>query len=229
MATLLELPIVERREIAEGTIEVRLGLEKNKFRFHSGQYIRVTVPHLLKEDPKGNRRDFSLASSPTETDWLAIAYRLSDSGTKQTLLHSPLGTKVLAEGPFGLFTLPQNPRRPVVLVAGGIGVTPFRSMICYVTTKHLTYRITLLYANWARKNAAYLKDLTEYQQRNPRFVLKNRFGLFTPDFIRRGVKDLQNPLWYLCGPPPMVEALQKILPDLGVSEDQIILEVFTGY
>lgn len=229
MATLLELPIIERREIAEGTMEIRLGLEKNKFRFHPGQYIRLTVPHLLKEDPKGNRRDFSIASSPTETGWLAIAYRQSESGVKQTLLHSPLGTKVWVEGPFGLFTLPQNPRKPVVLVAGGIGVTPFRSMICYVTRKKLTYRLTLLYANWARKNAAYLKELGEFQRKNPRFVLKNRFGLFTQDFIRRSVKDLQDPLWYLCGPPPMVEALEKMLPDLGVTQDRIVLEVFTGY
>jgi len=189
----------------------------------------MSLPELLFEDPKGNIRDFSIASSPNNKKYLSILFRNSGSGFKETLLKCPLGTLVNAQGPFGLFTLPPSSRRPLVFLAGGVGITPFLSMILHATEKKLKYQITLIYANWSRKTGAFIKELSDLKKRNPRFVLKNRYGFITRNVIRKQVKDISAPLWYVCGPPPMVEAVYPLLQEMGIPQSDIVLEVFTGY
>lgn len=240
---ILYLPIKERKEVAEATLAVAFDLKGNDFPFRPGQYIQVTVPQLLHEDPKGNSRVFSIASSPNNKAQLQIATRLRGSGFKKTLQELPLGTEVEIDGPFGSFVLPQNATRPFVLVAGGIGITPFMSMIRYVTEEKLPHTLTLLYSNRTPESTAFLDDLNELKTENKNFRMiatitepentkapwPGKVGLITPDFLKENMGNLLEPVWYIAGPPRMVTAIKKALTDVAVSEDDIHFEEFAGY
>jgi len=115
------------REISGGSIAV-IKIEKpDVFKFQPGQFCRLTVPDAGINDDKGLTRTLSIASSPSEKE-LIFATRLSDSAFKKTIKDLPVGAKIAVDGPFGLFTMPENESSPVVLFAGGLGITPFRSM-----------------------------------------------------------------------------------------------------
>ncbi len=225
----LKLPIVEQKIIAEKTYEVSFGLSEKEFNFWAGQYVRVSAPKLLHPDPKGPSRVFSIASSPNDKNKLSVAFRDSGSGFKRTLMELSLGSIADVEGPFGYFTLPKNQNQPVVLIAGGIGITPCISMIRYATEEKLAHPMTLLYANRNAENAAYLEELTAIAKQNPRFLLKNQFGRISADFIQQSVKNLAESVWYIVGFPAMVAEMRNLLSSLGVSEAKVYFEDFTGY
>lgn len=226
----IKLPILEQKMIAEKTCEVSFGLSGREFNFLAGQYIRVSVPELLYPDPKGASRVFSIASSPNDKNKISVAFRDSGSGFKRTLMELPLGSLVDIEGSFGYFTLPKNQNQPIVLIAGGIGITPCISMIRYATEEKLGSLITLLYANRNAESAAYLEELTTIaEKQNPRFLLKNQFGRISADFIQQYVKNLTEPVWYIVGLPAMVAEIRDLLSRLGVSETKVYFEDFTGY
>lgn len=225
----LQLPIIEQKTIAEKTCEVSFGLSRKEFRFLAGQYIRVSVPKLLHADPKGASRVFSIVSSPNNKNKISIAFRDSGSGFKRTLMELPAGSLVNIEGPFGYFTLPKDLSQPIVLIAGGVGITPCLSIIRYATEEKFGSSITLLYANRNARSAAYLEELTANTKRNPGFLLKNQFGRIDADFIRQAVKNLNKPVWYIVGLPAMVADMRNLLSRLGVNDAKIYFEDFTGY
>src|SRR5262245_43944258 len=132
----LSLPLIERTEVAERTMSFAFDLERQSFPFKPGQYITLAQPAPLYRDDKGSVRQFSIASSPRDP-FLLIATRMTGSAAKRSLAELPLGTRVDVQGPIGSFVLPQDASRPVVLVAGGIGITPFRSMIKAATEQKL--------------------------------------------------------------------------------------------
>lgn len=225
----LKLPIIERKIIAEKTREISLGLSEKEFIFLAGQYIRVIAPNLLHADPRGQSRLFSILSSLNDKNKISIAFRDSGSGFKRTLMELPLGSTVDIEGPFGYFTLPKDISRPLVFMAGGIGITPLLSMIRFTEEQKLTHQITLLYSNKNSESAAYLKELKIISEQNNNFLLKNKFGRIDADFIQQSVKNLAEPVWYIVGPPDMVADMRSLLSSLGVSEAKIYSEDFTGY
>lgn len=225
----LKLPIIEQKIIAEKTCEVSFGLSGKEFDFWAGQYIRVSVPNLLHTDPKGPSRVFSIVSSPNDKNKISVAFRDSDSGFKRTLMELPHGSLVDIEGPFGYFTLPKDTSRSLVFLTGGIGITPFLSMIRFATEQKLAHQITLLYANRNAESATYLEKLTTIAKQNPRFLLKNKFGRIDEDFVRQIIKNLDEPVWYIVGLPAMVADMRSLLSHLGVSDSKIYFEDFTGY
>jgi len=225
----IKLPILERKIIAEKICEVSFGLSAKKFEFLAGQYIRVSLPKLFYSDPKGALRVFSIASSPNDKNKISIAFRDSGSGFKRTLMELPLDSLVDIEGPFGHFTLPKDFSRPLVFIAGGIGITPFLSMIRFATEQKLTHQITLLYANRNMESAAYLEELTTITKQNPRFLLKNQFGRIDTDFIQQTIKNFNEPIWYIVGFPDMVADMRNLLSRLGIDDTKIYFEDFVGY
>lgn len=122
------MAVTGRREVADGTVEVAVERPEG-FAFHAGQYLQVRVPKLHVRDRKGPSRVFSIVSSPLDEDTFAIAYRDTGSGFKRTLGGLEVGEEVLLEGPHGFCTLPRDLDQRVVLVAGGIGIVPFLSMV----------------------------------------------------------------------------------------------------
>lgn len=225
----VKLPVKSRRTVAHETEEVSFDITKVKFPFRAGQYIQMRIPKLLHNDDRGASRVFTIASSPNNKKELSFAFRNSGSGFKKTLLEMPIGSHVEIEGPSGFFTLPQNTSAPVVFIAGGIGITPYISMIRFATENKLSNNIILLYSNANEESAAYLEELTKIDKENPNFSLVNKFGRMDAEFIQKSVENLDDKIWYIVGPPPMVTAIRDTLSKLGIDSGKIRFEDFYGY
>jgi len=221
------LPISRQKTVAKGTGEVSFDNSQAKMNFVAGQHIKVRIPEMLYDDPKGNYRTFSICSSPNNKKELCVAFRQSGSGFKKTLMKLPIGTMIEIEGPLGRFTLPQETKEPLILVAGGIGITPLRSMIKFSHEKLTKHIITLLYGNRDKESSAYLDELTETAEKNKRISLANKFGVIDEEFLRKHKDDKAK--WYIVGPPAMVHATKNILAKLKVDSDKIYAEEFDGY
>src|SRR3989344_3710033 len=221
--------ITKQRKLAENTMEISLWLDGPAFAFQAGQYVKIAIPRLLMTDPKGSSRDFSISSSPAQGNLITVAFRISDSAFKQALIAMPEGTPVDVQGPLGIFTLPENSMRALVFIAGGIGITPFLSMIRYATEKKLPNAITLLYANGAPESAAYLPELEELAKKNSRFTLIQKFGTLDEEFIRQNAPEQANARWYIAGPPGMVSSVRTALLQMRITEENIVIEEFSGY
>lgn len=213
------------------------------FAFKPGQSIDLTLLDPPRTDAKGPRRALSLVSAPCE-DGLTVASRVRDSAFKQWLRDMPVGTPVQIEGPFGSMTLHSNRSRPAVFMAGGIGITPFMSILRQAARDRLPQVIKLLYSNRLPADAAFLAELQqlEQQHRGSFRLLPTMTGVSGPaaDWTgRRGFIDahlvrsvLVRPtphVFYIAGPPPMVSGMRTLLAGLGVSDDDIRAEEFAGY
>lgn len=152
----LELKLVQK-ESYEGTdimsFRFSRGDDKNHLNYRAGQYSVLDLG--TKEDSKGPTRSFTIASSPTEKDAILITTRIRDTPFKQKLSKLEEGTAVKITAPVGRFTLPEDRSKSVVFLSGGIGVTPFRSMIKYATDKELPLKITMFDSNRNQSNILY--------------------------------------------------------------------------
>ena len=224
-----EVAVTARREVAEDTIEITFERPEG-FDFQAGQYLQVRVPELEHRDHRGSSRVFSIASSPLDEDTVAIAFRDTGSGFKRTLGTLDVGEEVLLEGPHGFCTLPRDRDERIVLVAGGIGITPFLSMVRFAVESDTdSPQITLLYANRTPQAAAYLDELQTLVRGRPRLSLHTRFGLIDEGFLRCHVRHPQERLWYAAGPPGMVDVVRGALHAFGVPPWSVLVEEFQGY
>lgn len=238
----LTLPLTGRREVAEGTMSFTFDLGGQGFPFKPGQYNSVTIPNPLYQDEEGNTRPFSIASSPGDP-FLLIATRMRGSAFKRTLAEVPLGTRVNFNGPMGSFTLPHDAANPLVFIAGGIGITPFRSMIKHATEQKLPHSLTLIYSNRTPQDAPFLEELGGWEMENANFgfiptVTKpeaskqpwtGRTGYVDAAFLRETLEGLDRFVFYAAGPPGMVDGIAQALVEAGVAEDRIRTEQFSGY
>jgi len=218
----------ERKEIAEQTFELVLEAEHHILCL-PGQYITLTLPEPLYPDKRGNGRNLSLVSVPDSEGHFTVAFRMSESGFKRTLAELPLSSEISVTGPKGVFGLPNTNAHPIIMVAGGIGITPFMSMIDYHTSAKLPFQLTLLYANSSPARAVYRDKLARYEETNPNFTVRNIYGDIDAEFLKSGMSDKDKLLWYVAGPPGMVYAVQAQLHWLGVAEGDILTEMMTGY
>jgi PAS domain S-box-containing protein len=223
--------LIKRKEIAKDTIELEFDLRKHEFHFQAGQYVRLSIPELLYPDARGNYRDFSICSSPDQKT-IKIAMRKSKSGFKRSISQLPIGSEFHVSGPHGEFTLPKDTERPVVLIAGGIGITAFMSQLRFAFKNSLKYEFILFYSNKDPKEAAYLAELEKLAKQSFNFKMVTIFGRVEARHIREkiiDVMDIAKPVWYLAGPSIMVSSTIKLLLAFGVLEDDIHLDEFLGY
>src|SRR5688572_9848654 len=160
----MKATVAEKREVAKGTLLVRFAVEGYPD-YRPGSYFWVELPDRGHDDEKGLRRHISLVTSPTETGVVGLATRLRDTAFKRTLAELEVGDEVQVEEPKGSFLLPQETGAEYVFVAGGIGITVFRSMLRYIADEALPYRVTLVYSNRDRASAAFLDELEELERR----------------------------------------------------------------
>src|SRR5215212_7661513 len=153
--------IKEKREVAKGTLLVTFDLLGEEVDFTAGQYFWVTLLDPPYDDERGPRRHISVVTSPNERGVLGLCTRLRDTAFKRSLAELPVGAEVDVEEPKGNFVLPEETDRPYVFLAGGIGITVFRSMLRYIADEGLPHRVTLVYSNRDRQSAAFLDELTE--------------------------------------------------------------------
>ncbi|MEK7500611.1 MAG: FAD-dependent oxidoreductase [Patescibacteria group bacterium] len=227
-----KLPLKEKKEIARETMAFSFDLAGQDFSFKPGQFVDITLENPKHTDDTGKTRTFSIASSPLD-DYLMVATRLTASAMKKSLAEMELGSLIHVDGPLGSFRLHQDVKIPAVLIAGGIGITPFRSMVKDATEKNSEQKITLIYSNRTPEDAAFVDDLTEWQNHNSNFNFVTRWtkeeGHIDEAFLKQHVKNLAAPVFYVTGSPGMVGGVTQLLIEIGVPDDNIRFEEFAGY
>lgn len=233
--------LAERRTVAEGTMAF-LFEKPADFVFAPGQFVEMTLPDLAETDAGGKTRAFSIASAPQEQT-LMVATRLRDTVFKRALQRLPLGTTVQIEGPFGNLVLHADQTRPAVFLAGGIGITPFRSMLVHAALQRSPHRLVLFYSNRRPEDAPFLDELEALQDRNPHYTFvgtmtepekssrpwRGDTGYITAALLSRHLVDVGPPIYYVVGPPGMVTALRAMLRDAHIADRDIRTETFAGY
>ena len=222
----IEIEIKTQILIAADTYEVTFK-RPSSFTFLPGQYIQVTLPNLKYPDSKGNSREFSICSPPYNNNELSVAFRNTNSGFKKTLIELEKGSLVLAEGPFGHFTLPNGGNH--AFVAAGIGITPFLSMIKTAVNKESGVNIKLLYANKNKSRDAYTDELNQLSSGAKHFQLHSISGPVDTKAINKYAKDVLSYNWWIVGMPKMVAEVKLTLESLGVPSLKIHIEEFIGY
>lgn len=220
----------------------KFGFKKPEgFIYRAGQFFRLTI-NQENPDDRGIDRWFTISSSPTEKN-LAITTRIIDQSStfKKSLLNLKLGSSIKATQPEGDFLLPKNPTS-LLWIAGGIGITPFRSQIKYLLDKNINdYDIVLVYSNKTLADTAFKKILKKADLKLKNFKLvitltedsgptwNGERGLIDWEMIERNASDVGSRKIYISGPKPMVEAYRQMLIERNLSERQIALDRFPGY
>lgn len=239
----MDIPIklTKKEEVAEGTMAFYF-TKPDSFDYKSGQSIDLFVVEPPETDAEGNKRAFSLTSAPHE-DFLSIATRMRDTAFKRVLKNMDETGQLAMEGPFGSMTLHNDSSKPVVILAGGIGITPFYSMIKHATHEQLPHKIYLFYSNRRPEDAPFLSELQALQEQNPNFQLiatmtdmsksqeewNGEQGYITKDMVLKYVPEVTSSIGYMAGPPGMVAAMRKLFNEAGLNDDYIRSEEFTGY
>src|SRR5258706_2400617 len=212
-----------------------------KLKFAPGQYMEWTLGHN-NPDARGNRRYFTLASSPTEQNLkLGIKFYKASSTYKKAMLSLDRNSEVVASQIIGDFTLPQDPNQKCVFLAGGIGITPFRSMIKYLLDTRQHRLITLVYAAKTVDDIVY-KDIFDRAEKelgiNVIYTLtdttnvpvswRGAVGRISPDSLMKQISRSRNSLFYLSGSRDMVDTFKLSLRKLEIPNSQIITDYFAG-
>lgn len=194
----------------------------------AGQFMVLDVPHA-NPDEKGTERYFTISAAPFEKN-LQITTRMTGSTFKNALDDLPIGSELTIKEIDGDFTL-DSPIGDYVFIAGGIGITPFRSILCQLVHLRKPINALLLYGN-RTEDIIFKEELEEVVHKNPNFKIKY---LISPEkideaSIRANVSDLNKPIFYVSGPEPMVEDFEKMLiNDLHISKDCLKTDFFPGY
>lgn len=233
-----DVTLTGRASIAEGTMAFRFERPAD-WSHQAGQAVNLVLPGLPAADA---RHAYSLVSAPYENE-LVIATRMRDSVHKRALAALPAGATARIEGPFGTLTLHEDRGRPAVLIAGGIGITPFVSIVRQATKEESPQQLVLLYASRRPEDAAFLDELQRLGRRNGRLrLLATMTGMaqsrrpwqgetrrIDAQLLGAAAAGLAAPVYYLVGPPAMVEAVAVLLDRTGVAPKDVRTESFYGY
>ena len=219
------------QDVAAGTLAFRF-TKPPGFTFKPGQSVTLV---LTDPPPEANskQRIFSLVSAPFEAE-LVIATRMREgSAFKRALKSLPAGAKLQLRGPRGVMTLHEERSRAAVFIAGGIGITPFMSMLRQAAHDRLDQRLLLICSNRKPEDTPFLAELQALAPQYENFRMLARMteqdGFVDAETIKNFVGDTAAPVYYLAGPPAMVDAMKTVLRDSGVSDSDVRSEQFYGY
>jgi glycine betaine catabolism B len=245
----MKIKLLRRETVAKDTVSFFFEPQEPTTRA-PGQYYYIDVPELKYPDPRGPKRQFTIASSPTEGPIMMVTVRTraeNISGYKKTLYELPDGSIIDAEGPNGHYVLDENtPPSQHVFLAGGIGITPYRCFMKYAIDKGLTTPMHLIYANstpdeitfraeleqWAKDHPNIKIDMTiSHPEETPQIPWAGLTGRVDFPLIQKLVPNWQDPTvtFWICGPPPMVDALDEAMGKAGIPSQRRKIEKFTGY
>lgn len=231
------ITLKDRKLINENTLAMWFDKKGSGFEFEPGQYARITILEPIYNDDEGNSRLFSISTSPTK-DYLMFTTRAQETAFNKNILELPLGSKVSIGEPGGNTVLHKDSSIPAVFLIGGIGITPVRCMIEYITESKLPYKAYLFYSNPNAGSMAFFIDFEKWAKEYPDFKFiptiddtenkewKYERGYINKELILRNVPDISEPIYYIVGPLAMVDAMEELLLDLGVSKERIKLERF---
>lgn len=236
-----QIKLLDREEIADRTIAFFFqkppGLE-----FTAGQFVDLMLIKPPEIDAAGSSRTMTIASAPFE-DQLMFAMRMRDTAFKRTMQNLPLGSEIMIDDPAGAFTLHRDSARTGVFIAGGIGITPFLSMIRQSVHDSLPHRLYLFFSNRRPEDAAFLAELQTLTVANPRYSLiptmtqmwlstakwEGETGYVNAGMLAKHIGSIAGPAYYVAGPPPMIESMRQMLIEHGVDRNDINADPFDGY
>ncbi|HSX41868.1 MAG TPA: hypothetical protein VLE93_00790 [Candidatus Saccharimonadales bacterium] len=235
-----DLQLLEKRQLTRDTWLFYFNKPVG-FRFRSGQYLEWTLPHS-PVDGRGNRRYFTIASSPTESSLqLLVKFPTSASSYKQTLQLMPKNHLVAAGSLFGDFVLPKNTEKKLAFIAGGVGVAPFRAFAKELVDTQTQRDVVQLFSN-KRVNDIVFADLfrqAESKGLKTIYTLTDsaalpadwpgEVGLISKELVCRTIPDYRQRTFYVSGPQPMVQAAEQVLASLGLPKKQVVTDYFPGY
>jgi len=231
----MKAKLVQVIEEAEGVKTFILDPEE-KINFVAGQYASFSI----KKDGEKISRIFSFSSSPTKA-YISFTTIISESEYKQTISQIDQGDEFEVGMPMGEFTLNQAKGQSVVFVAGGVGITPIKSMIDFILENKIDKEITLFYANKTIKRIVFKKELDEAENKNGRIKVVNvlsqeetapsgsEIGRINKEILQKYLGEVADKMFYLVGPPAFVEAMEQLLKEMQIPKNNIIKESFSGY
>jgi ferredoxin-NADP reductase len=202
--------------------------------YKPGQFFYITLRFMDKE----LSHHFSFSSSPTQ-QYIEFTKKLSESEFSAALRAAKPGDWAKIEAPYGKFTF-EGEHPKIALLGGGIGVTPLISISQYATDKGLGSKIVMFYACRTPEDAVFKKEFEALTKRNPNlkvtYVMSQPSqdwaglkGYITADLVKKQLPDFADYVFYSCGPPPMVKAMQQLVEQLGLPKEQFKMEYFSGY
>ena len=236
----LLLTLKEKIQLAPDIYDFIFTADK-KSQFKPGQYLEWTLGHK-GPDNRGNRRYFTIASSPTEQEIiLGVRFYEPSSTFKKSLLAMQPGQSIMAGQLAGDFVLPKEKNQKLVFFAGGIGVTPFRSMVKYLIDKKEKRDITIFYANRTPQDVVYkdifdqaekslgIKTIYTVSKNNASANWKGETGYITEQMIKEKLPDYKDRMFYLSGPRSMITSFEQTLRNMGIKNSHIKTDFFPGF
>jgi len=234
------MTLVKKEQVAEGVYHFTFAPDK-KISFRPGQYLEWTLGHE-KPDTRGNRRYFTIASSPTEdTVMLGVKFYDQPSSFKRTLKALNPGDTIMASQLAGGFVLPKDPKKKLVFIAGGIGITPFRSMLKYLADNNERRSITLIYSSVSMQEVAYydiFREAAEKSGVNTVFTFTDKTkvdpswtghtGYVNAAMLAQVVPDFKERTFYVSGPHTLIDACRDVFSGMGIPRSQIKTDFFPG-
>ncbi len=237
-----QMKLVDRMRIARDTMAFRFEPNDAAFEFRAGQHADFAFSQSYAGIEMNDSRTFSLASAPLDKSRVMIAMRMRKTSSFKTALQAaPLGTQFTVSRPGGSFTLHRDITRAAVLIAGGIGIAPIRSIIQQATLERLPHRLYLFYSNREVEDAAFLEDMEEMTAQNPNLTLIPTLsgrrtiawpyekGHVTREMLKRYVLWLNGPIYYIAGPSGMATGMTELLASSGINDDDVRTEEFGDY
>ncbi|MBI4097773.1 MAG: FAD-dependent oxidoreductase [Candidatus Levybacteria bacterium] len=239
-AVKLQLQFLKKEKKAKDTYSFYFVRAQNNFDFKPGQYLRINLD-IGNPDERGSSRYFTISSSPTDQEFLTITTRIIRSSFKLKLNSLKSGDMVRAFGPLGYFNLDIKSRRPKIFLAGGMGVTPYHSIIRYLDKKKISVEVTLIASFSIKKEAVFYDELKKIESQNPAvrviYTLTKDNNLY-PKFvngridekmIKKYVQDYKRGDFFIVGPQTFETAMLELVKGIGISEENIFTENFPGY
>ncbi|MCW4023251.1 MAG: FAD-binding oxidoreductase [Candidatus Bathyarchaeota archaeon] len=204
------------------------------FDYNAGQYLIISVP---TKNGGVLKKPITISSSPTE-NFIEVTKKITAGHDFSDTFDSVrVGDTIQLDAPFGTFVLDPTQTK-VAMLSGGIGITPFRSMCRYATDSKLETDIVLCYANKTSADIVFREEFEQMKKDNQHFKIihtlsredaswTGRTGRIDATLITNELPDYVQRLFYLCGPPPMITAMQDFLQELGVPKQKIIVEKFS--
>lgn len=233
------ITLIKKEMVADNTMAFHFEKPAG-FTYIAGQYGDFTLINPPETDDEGDKRTFSLASAPYESD-IFITTRLRDTAFKRVLRAMPIGSQLQLEAPFGSLALPKDTDRPAVFLTGGIGCTLVRSMMTQATHEHLPHKMTFLYANHTPKDAVFLDEFAALAEQNPHITFvptmtdattaewTGERGPITLEMLQKYTTDIFKPVYFLSGPGAMVGDIRRVLIGAGIDRTNIRSDQFVGY
>ncbi len=240
-----ELKVIEKKKLSPTAACIRLGLDNKEFKFIPGQYVQAEIKleerngfKVLNNQSKIQKRSFSISSSPNEKKYIEFTCKIVPNGfvSVYTVCHLKVGDKIKINGPMGNLTFNEkNAKKNIVFLAAGSGISPMISILRYINKNKIKLNATVIYSNKTENEILWKDEIENLSKKNKKikciFTLtqqewNGRMGRIDKEMVKNNVKKIKDADFYIVGPPPFVQEMEKIINELGVKEDSIKKEMY---